>query len=718
MSTARYQPLIEAKDWSALRTLCLRRLRTKPRDHEAHHHLCFALIKLELRQEAIAQYQQALRLWPDDAEFLVNCANQLLQIDRNDEALPLLEKACKLCPDSVYPWLLLSQLRVRLCQHEVGYEAANNAYKLARQHTEMAAALCQRAIHRRELGQVREAVLDTEAALALEPSNLGAHVNRMLFMLADPGRKIADIVNAAKQFSEIAEAPYRQHWPAFEHLRAAPWKKLRIGFLSGDFRNHPVMYFIEGLLAQLDRRQFEVYAFYLHPAEDALTDRTRAYVDHFVKVEITDPEQQCQLIREHNIDIAIDLAGHTGHTSILALARKAAPIQVSWLGFPATTGLQAMDYKFTDHITDPEGAESQYSEKLFRLPTLFCCYRPLVRQPLWRYQPAYAVQPPPMLRNGYITFGSCNNLGKLTDEVLTLWGKVLQAVPHSRLLIEGKSLNVDSVAARYRQRCAALGIDTDRLDLEGIDTANQYLTYHRIDIALDPFPLTGGTTTFDLLWMGVPLVSMVGDSFKSRLSTGILTHLQRTKWLAHNEQEYLNIACELAADATQLRADRLAQRTRLEQSVLMHEDVFNHHYGMGLRSMWMAWLAQQQFPGDETRQCAQIEAWKSSMPEDLAGAAPKEVALTMGSRTPLTDAHAYIEHLLSTAHKQAPHPHQNTASIQHDAWRVVTETATRILCCVPHDPVALAVLAEVEHAHGHTDFAVTYLRYAQEALMA
>ncbi len=712
-----YQAAIDAADWPGLEQHCLQRLKKKPKDHIAHHHLCLALIKSGKRQEAVKRYQVALRLWPQDAEFLINCANQLIVLDRIDEALPMVIAACQARPNHGYPWAILAQVHYRLCNYEQGFSAASNAFNAATSHDELVAALTQRSIHRRELGQIKEAVLDAEAALALAPGDVANHVNRMLFMLADPGRSIQDVARAAKEFAHIAESPYLGHWPAFEHLRTTPWKKLKIGFVSGDFRSHSVMYFVEGLLAQLDRRQFEVHAFYLHEFEDEVTQRVRAHVDVFSKIAAADVDAQCKIIRQSNIDIAIDLAGHTGHSGIMAMARKVAPIQISWLGFPATTGLQAVDYKFADDITDPQNIEGQYSETLYRLPTFFCCYRPLIRNPLYRYQPAYQVAQTPALRNGYITFGSSNNLGKLTDDVLRTWGEILQKVPTARLLIEGKNLENENIALRYKQRCEKLGIDVDRLDLLGLNTANQYLTYHQVDIALDPFPLTGGTTSFDVLWMGVPLVSLEGDCFKSRISSGMLYKLNHAEWLGKTTEEYINIACHLAANHEQLNALRQQLRPEMEQSVLMREDIFCQHYGEGLRVMWLKWLAQGQHPQDNEAQEQLMQAWLPSMPADWQTSPQPGVGIRTGERISLPQAHAMLESLLKEAHREsAASPHQGDGLISSQEWIAVTEFATTILNAIPHDPVALAVLAEVEHAHGHTAFAVTYLQHAQAAL--
>ncbi len=702
------------QDWPLLEKLCHQALRKSGRHLRAHRMLGFALHKQRRTEDALEAYRKGAALWPNDAELLINYANVLLENLRNDEASPLLERVCKLRADHAMAWVKLAQCWYDTRQNEKGLEAAEKALALAKNPTERVAALNQRAIHRRELGQIREAVRDSEEAIALNPYEPANHANRLLFMLADPGADAHQLARAAREYAAVFEPGLKAQWPDFASQRQGPWRRLKIGFFSPDFRTHSVMYFVEGLLAQLDRRQFEVWAFHLYPQQDAITERVRCHADHFVPLDGMNATAQAHAIRAEGIDILIDLAGHTGHNGLLAMAHRAAPVQVSWLGYPATSGLSAMDYKFTDEVTDPPGADDQYSERLYRLPTLFCSYRPMSRQPLWRYQPLYQVRPTPALQNGHVTFGSCNNLGKLTDEVLALWGRLLDAVPGSQLLIEGKNFDQPAFAGSYRERCARLGMDVARLELVPLDVNNQYLTYHRIDIALDPFPLTGGTTTFDVLWMGVPLVSMVGNSFKSRLSTGILSYLGRSEWLAQDGQDYVRIAAGLAGDVAQLNTLRLGLRRETEQSVLMREDLFCHHFGEGLRLMWLQWLAQGQHPQDPVAQSHLIESWLPSLPPEWSIPPVPGVGLAPGQRLPLPEAQQRLQSLLEKARMQSP---GKSGLIGAGDWADVTRLAEQILNAVPQDPVALACLAEVEHAHGHTEFAVTYLRYAQEALV-
>ena len=703
----------DAKNWDLVIRLCRQALRKNGRHQQAHRLLGFALQQRGDTTAALAAYRQASFFWPQDAELLINYANLLISLMRNSEALPLMEKVVQLHPNNSICWAKMAQCCYQINLHPKGFEAAQRALACAKDVDEQVDALTQSAIHRRELGQVHEAVENCLQAIALRPKIFYNYTNSLLFMLADPSCQVSDIYKLARNFNTEFCLPLQENWPDFSNIDHTPWRRLRIGFISPDFRDHAVMYFVEGLLAQLDRRMFEVIAFHLCPTSDHITDRVRRHADKFIDLSRQTSHAQAQAIAAEKIDIAIDLAGHTGNSGLQALLYKPAPVQVSWLGYPATTGCDAIDYKFSDEITDAPDADDQYSERLYRLPTLFCCYRPMIRGPLLRYQPRYLVQPTPALTNGHITFGSCNNLGKLTDNVLALWGRILALVPQSQLLIEGKNLDVESTATGFRQRCAALGIPSERLQLVAQDPRNQYLTYHRIDIALDPFPLVGGTTTFDVLWMGVPLVSMVGDSFKSRMGVGILSYLGRTDWLAQDEDEYLRIAQTLATDVGQLNQLRLGLRDEVEQSPLMREDIYTQLYGEGLRVMWLQWLAQQQHPNDEMAQQQAMAQWVQEFPPEWSQPPVPGVGLEPGKRVPLAEAHALLQTLVDRA-KALNTPHG--MAIEDRRWIHITELAETVLCAVPNDPVALACLAEVEHAHGHTDFAVTYLNYATQAM--
>ncbi|APW45630.1 acetylglucosamine transferase [Rhodoferax antarcticus] len=716
-SNARLRAAHAAQDWKKVTLLCKQALRKDKRHLLANRFLGYALKMLRQFEPAIQAFQTGVVYCPADAELIANYTNLLLEQARSGEALPLLEKLCALRPTDSTSWAHVAQCCYALGLNEKGFGSAMVAYTMAKTNWEKTAALTQRAIHRRELGQIREAVEDCTAAIALWPTDPSNHTNRLLFMLADPQTAPEELTAAAREFGEIFEADHKPHWPSYSERQGDPWRKLKIGFLSPDFRVHAVMCFAEGILAQLDRRQFEVYAFYLHPSEDQVTKRVKCHVDYFIPLSGMGYEAQATCIRSHEIDILIDMTGHTGNNALLTMVRKPAPVQVTWLGFVATTGLTAIDYYLTDEVITPHGVDHLFIEALFRLPTYAGSYRALSRNPLWRYQPLYAVRKTPALSNGFITFGSCNNLGKLTDEVLALWGQLLQKMPTARLLIEGKGFGKADFAEGYRTRCASMGIDTGRLVLIPLDTAKQYLAYHDIDIALDPFPLTGGTTTCDVLWMGVPLVSMEGRSSPSRMSTDALTHLRRTEWLAKTPGEYLDIAIDLASNFLQLNEFRLAFRHEVEQSPLMRDDIVCQHFAAAMRTMWFRWQAKIEHPGDGIAQKNIVDIWEASRPAHLCTHPNRRVGLATGEKLTLEEVHQRLQKMVANALATS------CAKVNSDGkdgmdqrWTAITELAELVLSAVPNDPVSLACLAEVEHAHGHTDFAVTYLEYAARAI--
>lgn len=716
--TGRLQAALHSNDWPLLVRLSRQALRKNGRHHTAHRLLGLALQNSGDVPGALNAYRQACAFWPQDAELLVNHANLLLGKGRASEALPLLEKAVQLRPEHSTCWSKLSECCYPLQRHQQGFDASQRAQATAQTLEQRVSALTQSAIHRRELGQIRQAVQDCRQAIELAPYSAFIYTNCLLFMLGDPACTASELAEVARSFSERFEQPLLPRWPHFEARDRSPWRRLRLGVVSPDLRSHAVMYFAEGLLAQLDRRMFEVVAFYLSPASDLVTTRVQCHADDFVHLHGLTAEQQADAIAAREIDIVIDLAGHTGGNALLALAHKPAPVQLSTIGYPGTTGLQAIDWWLSDGLTDPAHAGQWYTERLYRLPTRWACYRPMIRNPLWRYQPAYQVRPTPALASSHITFGSCNNLGKLTDEVLHLWGRILQAVPGSRLLIEGKNLGLEQTAAAYRAHCAAQGIDPERLDLVALDSRNQYLTYHHIDIALDPFPLVGGTTTSDLLWMGVPLVTLNGASLNSRMSAGSLAHLGRHEWIARSHEEYLRIATELASDVLALDATRQQLRGQVEASVLMREEVYVRELENAMRWMWMDWLARSQHPGwNDAQVHGQINAWWQQAP--ALPAQEFHVGVAPGERIALSTAYQRLQTVLDQAkRKHAPLAGSEGASgiLANRHWAEATELAERVLCARPHDAVALTVLAEIENAHGHTDFGRVYLKEALQSL--
>jgi predicted O-linked N-acetylglucosamine transferase (SPINDLY family) len=369
-----------------------------------------------------------------------------------------------------------------------------------------------------------------------------------------------------------------------------PSRRIRIGLVSGDLRKHPVGYFVEGVLLALTSQNeasvdFIVYSSALQ--NDALTDRIKSCCQAWRStVGLSDKNLALQ-IQNDGIDILIDLSGHTAHNRLPMFAWKPAPVQVTWLGYFATTGVTAIDYLIADLWTLPESQEVFFTEKIWRLPETRMCFTPP--------DVPVAVSPLPALSNGHVTFGCFNNLSKMNDEVVALWAKILKAIPQSRLFLKAKQLNLASIRAEVSARFAALGVDVSRLVLEGFEARTQYLTaYHQVDIGLDPFPFPGGTTSAESLWMGVPVLTLSGESFISRQGVGLLMNAGLPDWIASDADDYLARAVYHASDLQGLQTLRKALRQQVIDSPIYDAQRFAHHFESALRGMWIKWCSQQQ----------------------------------------------------------------------------------------------------------------------------
>jgi protein O-GlcNAc transferase len=364
-------------------------------------------------------------------------------------------------------------------------------------------------------------------------------------------------------------APVLAAWPAPQAIACAPRRpgRLRVGYVSHDFKRHSVAYFLEGLLESRDRERFEVFAYKTDAGGDAVTLRLRALADHWVACSELSDEALARRCREDGIDVLVDLSGHTAGARLGLFHRRAAPCQLTYLGYPTSTGADCFDFRLTDAAIDPPGSDRWSSEPLLRLPGGMFCYRPGV---------APAVQPPPALANGAVTFGSFNNFSKAGPRTLALWRDVLAAVPGARLRLKAgtfqKRGNRDFVLRRF----AMLGVDARRIEFAPWqpDPQRHLADYAGIDIALDTFPFNGATTTCEALHMGVPVVTLAGATHPSRMGLSILGAAGLAHWIARDEAGYVALASALAADVQALAVLRATQRDRLAASRLMDAPAF------------------------------------------------------------------------------------------------------------------------------------------------
>jgi predicted O-linked N-acetylglucosamine transferase (SPINDLY family) len=342
-----------------------------------------------------------------------------------------------------------------------------------------------------------------------------------------------------------------------------------------------VSYFFEPVLAAHDAAAFEVFCYSDAPVADAVTQRLRAQAGQWRDIAGLSDERVAALIRADRIDLLVDLAGHTARNRLLVFARRPAPVQATWLGYPNTTGLAAIDFRVTDAVSDPPGqTEAWHTEELVRLAGPFSCYAPPAESP--------PVSPLPALAAGHVTFGCLNNLAKLTPPTVALWAQLLGAVAGSRLLLKASGLADAETAARLRQEFAGQGIDPARLDLRGAgqSVARHLGVYHQVDVALDPFPYNGTTTTCEALWMGVPVVTLAGDAHVSRVGASLLTHLDLTACIAESPAAYVDRARGLAGDLARLAVLRAGLRERLRASPLCDGPGFTRQLEDAFRAMW------------------------------------------------------------------------------------------------------------------------------------
>lgn len=352
--------------------------------------------------------------------------------------------------------------------------------------------------------------------------------------------------------------------------------------VSGDLNNHPVGYFLENLLAHLDRSRVEIIAYPTSTEADELTARIKPFFSAWKPLFALNDSAAANLIHADGIHVLLDLSGHTGHNRLPVFAWKPAPVQASWLGYWASTGVAEMDYMLADPYVAPQGEENKFVESLWRLPENYLCFS----------EPAHniAVAPLPALTSGCITFGCFNKVDKMNDAVVALWAQLIKAVPGSRLFLKTPQLNDSALCNTTRQRFYEHGIEPERLVLEGGSPRAKLLeTYNRVDIALDPFPYTGGATSAESLWMGVPVITHKGEDFLSRIGESICSNAGLADWIAADDEDYVTKAVLHASDLRRLATLRAGLRQQVLASPLFDAPRFARNFEAALWGMWQTW---------------------------------------------------------------------------------------------------------------------------------
>jgi tetratricopeptide (TPR) repeat protein len=437
--------------------------------------------------------------------------------------------------------------------------------------------------------RIREGMLWSDRTLSLDPGCLSTGSSRVFHYNYSWFTNREDIFRMHKEWGGVVR---RKAGPAKTDFgnEPDPEKRLRLGFVSADFVNHPVSYFFFPLFKELlKEHEVCIYSAREPSEEDNMSAEYKERATLFHSITGLSDAQLQETVVADRVDVLFDLSGHTTGHRLGAFARRMAPVQVSWLGYPNTTGLDTMDYRISDEIVEPSGDADLFStEKIIRLPGGFHLYRPTYRIP-------DSIAPLPALKNGFVTFGSFNNLKKAGMETFTAWAAILKAVPGSHLAIKDRNLDAHYNMERVKSILASYGVDPRRVTVRGMLKNNfDHLSgYNIIDVALDCFPYNGTTTTCEALLMGCPVVTVLGDSHVSRVSASILTHIGHPEWIAADPDEYVKKAVEIASDLEKLSAIRSNLREEMYRSPLCDTSRMVREMTEAVRTMWRAWCARR-----------------------------------------------------------------------------------------------------------------------------
>ena len=515
---------------------------------EAHNSLGITLHKLGQREDAVASYRRALEIKPDYAEAHYDLGVAMKDLGHLDNAVASYRQALKIKPDLV--------------------EAYNN----------LGLAL-------QELGQFDGAIANYRLALKIQPDFTDAYNNLLLALNYNTGAP-EYYLKEAREYGRIVAGKVGARFSAWQCADRP--ERLRVGLVSGDLRKHSVGYFLEGLIAHIDPTCIELIAYPTHHEQDELTTRIRPYFFAWKPLFGHSDEAAARLIHADGVHILLDLSGHTAHNRLPVFAWKPAPVQVTWLGLPTTSGLTEMDYVLGDPHAIPAEYGNHFSESVWRMPESYLCLT-VPASPI-------KVAPLPALSAGYVTFGSFNNLTKMNDAVVAVWSRILKSAPNSQLLLKASQLSSLTVCEETRQRFASCGITPDRLLLCGTlaSTEDHLAAYNKIDIALDTFPYPGVTTSVEALWMGVPVLSLRGDRFLSRTAGSIAHNAGLLDWIGADEDDYVTKAVARTENLEHLAALRARLRQQVIASPLFDAPRFARNFEAALWGMWQRYQVQHE----------------------------------------------------------------------------------------------------------------------------
>jgi predicted O-linked N-acetylglucosamine transferase (SPINDLY family) len=555
-------------------------VRLAPQHAPYHNELGIALGKQGIVEESAECFRQATRLKPEFAEAYNNLGNIRVAQGRFDEAIGRYRKAIEVKPNyhQAYGHLGVALAKQGKVADAIPYldRAVEIEPRSSEVHNNLGNALL-------VAGYIGRAQAAFERALQLDPNHPASASNRLLTINYDPAIDPDRIADEHRAWGARLAARIQ---PISEHPNDPdPERVIRVGYVSADFRKHPVASFMLPIIEHGDRSQMQAILVADAVVPDPVTERLRSLADGWHDTTGMNDVRVREIVERERIDILVDLAGHTANNRLGLFAMRPAPVQVSYLGYPSTTGLPAIDYALTDAVVDPPGEERHFSEELVRLPLGFCTFAPPPDAP--------EVSELPALQTGRFTYGSLHNLPKLNRSVLDLWAKVIQQHPGSRLLLVRNAFD-PGTREHYRAQLLELGLTDEQFEFrDQIPAAGHLQVYQEIDIALDPFPWSGHTSACEAMWMGVPTVTLLGNRHAGRMVASVLTRVGLEDWIAKDAGEYLAIAAKFSNSLDDLAALRRQLRERMLASPLGQGAAFCRTLADAYRDMWRRWCAKR-----------------------------------------------------------------------------------------------------------------------------
>ena len=551
----------------------------KPDYAEAYSNLGNTLQELGRLEDAETNHNKAIAIKPDYAEAYSNLGNTLQELGRLEDAEKSYKKAIAIKPDYAEAYSNLGNTLQELGRLE---DAETNHNKAIAIKPDYAKAYYNLGNTLQELGRLEDAEKSYNKAIAFKPDLVEAHSNFIFYSSHNSLIDAEELYARHFRFGQLFEAPLRSHWPQYLNS-SEPERCLKIGFVSADLREHAMATFIGPLLELWAHYpKLSLYAYYNHSTNDRITEQLKRHFAHWQVVVGLPDAALADKIRADGIDILFDLSGHTDKHRLLTFARKPAPIQVSWMGYPGTTGLMAIDYYFCDRFHLQLGElNAQFTEKIVYLPA---------NAPFQQMYKTPPVNTLPSLKNGYVTFGSFNRSNKLGRPVVALWSQLLRALPSSRMLLGGmpKVRDFDWLIDWFAQE----GISSERLSFHRRCNVEAYLDlHHEVDICLDTFPYGGGTTSCHALWMGVPTLTLAGQTMPSRVGACVQSHADLGNFVCHHEAEFIEKGLYWSNHLTELATIRARLRERFKDSAMGQASVIAASVERALRIMWQRWCA-------------------------------------------------------------------------------------------------------------------------------